>query len=303
MMTESVSRPPANLSEFSIIARNASRQVKDQIQRFFEDAGIPSAGLVLWNYKKYFRVSAYALTTKQRQRITKAAKCSRLRGLCVQGKCLRPKDWFYKWQESYRKISVGKKFLIVPAWEKIGKTGGKRIPVVLDPRSAFGTGGHETTRLMIRMMESLEGKFTRFLDVGTGSGVLSVIASRLGAEEIHGFDYDAMSARIARENFVRNGCQGGRFFRANLGKVSGTGRFDLVGANMLSKTLLRYRKKLASLTCPGGFLVVSGISKRHFPDFRKQFPTDHLRLIRVLNGRSWSAALYRRNQNRPSYRG
>jgi len=286
---------PSRLREFSVSARGLSNVEKQLLRKVFLDAGIPSEKLVIWDYKKRYRMSGYGFSANTRAKLIQKLEKIGIAGLRVSGRLLRPRNWFYKWQDSYRVMTAGKKFLIVPAWKKAPANASKRIAVLLDPGSAFGTGGHDTTKLMIRLIEGLEGKFESFLDAGCGSGVLSIIAAKLGARSVTGFDNDAMSVKIAEKNFKLNECGGGSFFRANLKKLPGIGKFDLVGANLLSRTLLEYGSCLKGLVNPGGYLAVSGISGRNFIDFKKRFFDRRFRLIRTIPGRSWASALYRKS--------
>ncbi|HQB94835.1 MAG TPA: 50S ribosomal protein L11 methyltransferase [Candidatus Omnitrophota bacterium] len=291
---------PSRLREFNVSGRGLSPREKEAVRAEFLRAKVPPAALAIWDYKKHFRIGCYGLARAKEKCIVEGLKSAGIRGFHVRGRSLAPGDWFYKWRETCRVMTAGRKFLIVPAWRKAPRTRSKRIPVILDPGSAFGTGGHETTQLMVRLMEGLEGRFRSFLDAGTGSGVLAIVAAKLGAVIVAGFDNDAMSVKIAAKNYRVNGCEGGRFFRASLGKLPAVGRFDLVGANLLSKTLLEYRSRLIDRLAPGGYLAVSGIAKRHFPDFRKRFATPRLRLLKVMTGRSWASALYRRRSAQES---
>jgi ribosomal protein L11 methyltransferase len=285
---------PRKLKEFSVLGRGLSQAAKGAVQSAFLSSGVRERDLVVWDYKQYFRVSVYSITQAKEARIRKRLKSFRIKGLCSHRRVMTPKEWFSRWQESYRVMPVAKRFLIVPAWkrEEAGKS--KRIPVVLDPRSAFGTGGHETTQLMVRLLEPFKGKFRSFLDAGTGSGVLAIVARKLGAERIAAFDNDAMSVRIAQENFEANGGAGGHFFKADLKRLNLRKKFDLIGANLLSKTLLEYRKPILRHLAPGGHLVLSGIAKRHFGAFRKEFAGADMRCLKVLCSRSWAAAVYRK---------
>ena len=204
-------------------------------------------------------------------------------------------DWFDKWKRDYHIRSIGAKFMIVPIWEKKKFKDSRRIPIFLEPGSAFGSGYHETTRLMVRLMELWKGPRKSFLDIGTGTGILSVVASKLGAEKVAAFDYDRPSVVAACKNFRMNGCVQGEFFGANLKTLKRKERFDIVGANLISKMLLECKCKILPRVRPGGVLLVSGISKENFPDFQKNFIAPELKCLKTLRGRKWVAVLYRKS--------
>ena len=97
---------------------------------------------------------------------------------------MNEEDWANSWKEYYKPLHIGKKIVIVPAWEKYEKQEGEVI-VTMDPGMAFGTGTHETTRLVIDLLERYTKKGASVLDVGTGSGILAICASKLGAGECY----------------------------------------------------------------------------------------------------------------------
>jgi ribosomal protein L11 methyltransferase len=143
-------------------------------------------------------------------------------------------------------------------------------------------------------MESLSETKKGFLDIGTGTGILSVIASKLGIPKVVGFDNDRPSALVAGKNFRVNGCEGGTFFCAQLKSLKLTERFEMVGANLLSKTLLEHRARILSRVSPGGSLLISGVSLQNFPAFRRGFDGPGVRCLKILRGRRWIAALYKK---------
>ena len=112
---------------------------------------------------------------------------------------LNEEDWANAWKAYYKPIKIGQRMVIVPAWEKY-QAEPHELVVRMDPGMAFGTGTHETTRLVIGLLEKYTTPGVRMLDVGTGSGILAICASKLGAGECRAYDIDPMSVRVAREN-------------------------------------------------------------------------------------------------------
>ncbi len=256
-------------------------------------SGFPENKLALAEHKGAYCLSCYTRSAKKAGEIQKKYRLLKERPFRLKVKILKRRDWFDKWKRDYHIRPIGAKFMIVPAWEKSKFKPGRRVPVILEPGSAFGSGYHETTRLMTRLLESLTGKIGSFLDMGCGTGILSVVASKLGATEIVGFDNDRPSAIVAAKNFKENGCRGGTFFCAQLKSLKTRGRFDTVGANLLSRTLLEYRDRIVSRVKPGGFLLVSGIALQNFQAFKRGFSGAGLVCLKILRGYRWVGVLYR----------
>ena len=114
-------------------------------------------------------------------------------------------DWAENWKKYYKPISLGR-VTVVPAWEEYTAKEGEII-VRMDPGMAFGTGTHETTRLVMRILQDVVKGGERVLDVGTGSGILSICASKLGAKDIYAYDIDPVAVRVAKENALADGCE------------------------------------------------------------------------------------------------
>ncbi len=173
-------------------------------------------------------------------------------------------DWAEAWKHAYRPIPVGERLMIVPAWME--NPDPRRIPLLLDPGMAFGTGTHPTTQMCLAEVERLTQPGATVLDVGCGSGILSIAALKLGAAEALGVDTDPQAVAVAQENAARNGVAAG--FWAAAGSVEalltpplGPRQAPLVLANILAPVLVRLldEHRLADLVAPGGSLVLSGI--------------------------------------------
>lgn len=280
--------------EISLSGHDLSSKDKESAWIFFRACRIPEKSLVASDYKGVFRLCCFLYSSKKVAEIRRQHRSSGKRPLKLKIKKLKRCDWFDKWKKDYHIRSIGTKFMIVPAWEREKFKLGKRFPVFLEPGSAFGSGYHETTRLMTRLLELLEGKIQSFLDIGCGTGILSVIASKLGADKIIGFDNDRPSAVVAGENFHSNGCEGGTFFCAQLKNSRITGYFDAVGANLLSKSLLEHRQRILARARSGGYLLVSGIALQNLISFKREFSRAGLRCLKTLRGRKWVALLYKK---------
>ncbi len=172
---------------------------------------------------------------------------------------LNEEDWSESWKQYYKPVPLGR-ITVVPAWEKYEAKDGEVI-VRMDPGMAFGTGTHETTRLVIKILqdEKLEGK--RVLDVGTGSGILSICASKLGALECYAYDIDPVAVKVARDNCLSDGCTNITVGVSDLLRNVDTsgGKFDICVANIVSDIIIRMMPDIAEYLAPQAPLILSGI--------------------------------------------
>ncbi|MFA7255905.1 MAG: 50S ribosomal protein L11 methyltransferase [Candidatus Omnitrophota bacterium] len=280
--------------EIALCGQDLRAKEKASARELLLSCRIPERSLVSSDYKGAFRVSCYTRSTKKVGEVREACRSLKSRPFSLKVTKLGRHDWFDKWKRDYHIKPLGAKFMIVPVWEKHKFKPGRRIPIFLEPGSAFGSGYHETTRLITRLLESREGKIGSFLDIGCGTGILSVAAAKLGAGKITGYDNDKPSALVAAKNFRVNQCKNGAFFCAQLKRSKVSGSFDTVGANLLSKTLLEHRPRIVARVRSGGFLLVSGIALQNFAAFKRGFSGAPLRCMKVLRGHRWVAVLYKK---------
>lgn len=171
---------------------------------------------------------------------------------------INEQDWANNWKAFFKPLPIGERLLICPTWEQAGETEGRQV-LSIDPGMAFGTGGHETTRLVLEAMEPLIDGAT-VLDVGCGSGILAIAALLLGAKCATGVDIDPMAVQTARENAVLNGLEPPRcvFEQGNLADRI-HGQFDLIAANIVADAIIALSPDIPSLLAPNGRYIVSGI--------------------------------------------
>jgi ribosomal protein L11 methyltransferase len=283
-----------SLIEIALAGEGLRAKEKEAARALLLHCRIPEKSLVTSDYKGAFSLACYTRSAKKVREVRRRYRAAGKPAFALKIKTLRKRDWFDKWKRDYHMKPLGARFMIVPAWERTQFKPQRRIPIFLEPGSAFGSGYHETTRLMARLLESLAGKIGSFLDIGCGTGILSVAAAKLGAEKIAGFDNDRPSSLVSVKNFQSNGCTGGAFFCAQLKSLKVAERFDAVGANLLSKTLLELRREIILRVRPGGFLLVSGIALQNFPAFKRGFSGPGLKCQKILRGHRWAAVLYRK---------
>ena len=164
-------------------------------------------------------------------------------------------DWAARYQDSLSPILIGRRFAVLPS-PSMKSPSPERIPLLLTPGAAFGTGEHFTTSSCMRAIEVLDPFPETLFDVGCGSGILAIGAKLLGAKVVVGCDTDHEAVAISRENAGLNGCQID-FFTG--GCESASGIFACVVANILAETLVEIMPELCEKVAPSGSLVLSGI--------------------------------------------
>ncbi len=176
----------------------------------------------------------------------------------VTNQC-RNEDWENNWKQYFHPIPVGEKLLIRPTWEDEYDPMGRTV-LNIEPGLAFGTGTHETTRLCLETLEKYITPETEVLDVGCGSGILSIASLLLGAKSATGVDIDALAVKTAEENGEANGLHEPRlrFLQGNLtDKVSG--KYDVVVANIVADIIILFCKDVAKFMKDDAVFITSGI--------------------------------------------
>ena len=179
---------------------------------------------------------------------------------------VREEDWAHAWKKFYKPLRVGQHVVLKPSWEEFASQPDDII-IELDPGMAFGTGLHPTTRLCIAALEEVVQKGDTVLDVGTGSGVLAIVAAKLGATEILATDIDPIAVQVANENAVINGLTPGELLEIRQASIPAdkTAHFRVIVANILAEVLAglfdgKYgNTPLAEPLVKGGMMVLSGI--------------------------------------------
>ena len=176
-------------------------------------------------------------------------------------------DWARRSQQDLRAIGVGN-LVVAPPWD-VPKSGSAVI--IIEPSTGFGTGHHATTRLCLRLMQQLDLRGARVLDVGTGSGVLALAGWKLGASDVVAIDNDADALANARANIRRNGAAAAiDIIQDDLSGLR-IQRADLVVANLTGGVLLRYADELRALVVDGGYLILSGFTPADLAVIRRAF--------------------------------
>lgn len=208
-------------------------------------------------------------------------------------------NWMETWKSRYQPILIGKKLVIVPVW--MDSPAPERIAIKIDPGMAFGTGTHPTTQLCLELVETVfeaGSSSPSVIDVGCGSGILSVAALKLGAEIALGVDIDEAAIKNSRENADNNGVDSEAFL-LGVGSVEEvkSGKFafsqaPLVLANILAPVLIRlFEGGMADLIAPGGSIILSGILEHQAGDVIAAAQKYGLRLVDRRQIADWVALL------------
>jgi ribosomal protein L11 methyltransferase len=199
-------------------------------------------------------------------------------------------DWTARFKESFRAFAAGG-FFIVPVWEPESRGHGRRI--LVDPGQAFGTGTHESTRLSLAALESLFAARPprRVLDVGTGSGILSIAARLLGAELAVGLEIDPDALVPAREHAAFNQVEVS-FVRGDGARCIRPGAFDLVLANISAPLLTARAREVAAACRPGGDLVLAGLLRYDVAEVRAAYEPFAAAIAVRLEG-EWASLIVR----------
>ncbi len=227
-----------------------------------EDAGTPTGPITV---RAYLEVNDQLEETRQKLEES-LFYLGMIRPLPAPSyKQIADQNWMEAWKQYYKPILIGQRLLILPAWMESPEP--NRVAIKIDPGMAFGTGTHPTTQLCLELMENafVKGQTSKVIDVGCGSGILSIAAWKLGAKEVLGVDIDEESVKNSRENADTNGV--GEELILGVGSVQEIldGKFKftkapLVVANILAPVIIRlFDAGMADLIDENGAIILSGI--------------------------------------------
>ncbi len=177
-------------------------------------------------------------------------------------------DWAHEWQKYYHPVRVTGQLTVVPAWADYQPEAGEKL-LVLDPGMAFGTGTHPTTKLMLQALELTLRGGESVLDVGTGSGVLSIAAKQLGAGQVAAYDLDPVAVKSAKENLALNPVAAAVTVKQNSLLEGVSTQVDLVVANILAEIILPLIPQALANLKPGGRFLTSGIIADKFAQVKQ----------------------------------
>lgn len=269
-----------------------SRAWRELFLALLAGAGHDLSGVVQQEYKGRLELSLFFESRLFAFRFFRMMKGWRLRNTRIFIRRHAEKDWSTRWKKSWKPFSLTRRFYVVPLCQPDRRIPKGKEAVYIDTTSAFGTGLHETTRFTAGLMGTLSGQFGSFLDVGTGSGILLVVARKCGAEYTAALDIDPEAIRVARQNLSVNKARCDSLTVCDLKRYPSRKKFDLVAANLVTRDLITCRKKLVALVRQQGFLAVSGVSLGNMSLFEREFIRSPLKLLKLRKGREWAAYLF-----------
>ncbi len=236
----------------------------------------------------------YVEDMREAQQIKSRIISLSLPGVDIRLNILVPEAWQETWKDQIRPFQLTERFDVVPLWQKSHYKKGRRIPIYIDTTLSFGTGLHETTQLMALLIEKCEGRFRSFLDVGTGTGILSVIAHYCGAGGIDFIDINEDCIMTAKNNMKHNHIVHYQASVCPVEMFSPRQQYDLLAANLTSKDLVRCSSKIVGLARQGGYMALSGIALENLAEVKGSFKRFSVRCVRILKAESWGALLFRK---------
>ena len=205
-------------------------------------------------------------------------------------------DWAETWKAYIHTEKIGQRIVVCPTWEEYTPTGDE-IVIDLDPGAAFGTGAHATTAMCLRWLERLVCPQMRIYDVGCGSGILAIAASKLGAGEIIAMDYDPVAVSVAEENIRANHVTNVAAIESDLLAVcTGLEPAQLITANIIADIIIRLFDQLDAHLAPGGVLLASGIIDDRIADVERAAREHGYTVLDMTCEKEWAAMIIRRSE-------
>ena len=211
-------------------------------------------------------------------------------------------DWINNWKQFFHQFYIDD-LLVIPSWEKVSEEDKDKKILHIDPGTAFGTGMHETTQLCIRQLKKYITPQTELLDVGTGSGILSIVSLIYGIKYAFGTDLDPCAAVAVRENMEANNIGSGKLGMM-IGNIitdkevqdkAGYGKYDIVVANILADVLVPLTPVVVNHLKPGGIYITSGIIDNKEQTVREAMEMAGLEVIEVTCQGEWVSVTARKN--------
>ena len=198
-------------------------------------------------------------------------------------------DWAHAWKAYFWPQKISRRLVVKPTWREYAPEGDE-IVIELDPGMAFGTGTHPTTSLCAVLIEKYLKKGHHFLDVGTGSGILMIIAARLGADRVCGIDKDENAVKIAAANLKLNSIQPGRFQVTAANRVDETrDTYDMVAANIFTHIILDLLTDIKRVLNPGGMFICSGIIEKNKDQVTEALRDIGFEIVEIATEEDWVA--------------
>ena len=212
---------------------------------------------------------------------------------------VKREDWSESWKKHFHVIEVSHNLLVKPEWEEVHSKPDQAV-VTLNPGLSFGTGHHPTTLFCLQQLADLApiNESRSFLDAGSGSGILSISAAKLGYSPIEAWDFDPQAVHVAKENSKQNKLSEELIFKVrDLTKMkSGGKKFDVICANLIYDLLIDESEKLKSWVAPNGYLILAGILIDQFPLVRNTYCDEGMEMVENEVKGEWCSGVFRFNK-------
>lgn len=198
-------------------------------------------------------------------------------------------DWANNWKKYYKPTKIGDRIVIKPEWEEYCPSEGDLV-IHMDPGMAFGTGNHETTSMCIENLEKYVSEKSTVFDIGCGSGILGIVASKLGAKKVVGIDIDEMAVKVANENIQKNNVQD--IMTAIAGnmtdKIEEGAKADIVVANIIADIIMKMSGDVRKLLKDDGIFISSGIILAKVDEVLENLKDNGFEVVDVIKKGEWS---------------
>lgn len=200
----------------------------------------------------------------------------------------KTEDWINNWKKYWHPVPIGNRLLIKPAWELVEDTHGRAV-LNLEPGLAFGTGSHPTTRLCLEMLEDYINPASTVLDVGCGSGILSIAALLLGAKSAFGVDIDKLAVKTALANAKENGFEP-PVFNAVSGNLSEnvSGKYSVIVANIVADVIMEFTPQAVEFLKDGGVFITGGIIDSRVEEVKTCFYEHGFDIVEHREAKGWN---------------
>lgn len=204
-------------------------------------------------------------------------------------------EWENNWKKFFKCTEIGKRLCIRPCWEEYDNKD-DRVILSIDPGAAFGTGTHATTSMCLEALEELVTPDMTVLDIGSGSGILSIAAILLGAEDVVGVDIDPVAVRVAKENAELNGVgDKAKYILGDLDREI-TDKYDIVVANIVADAIIALSESAGRHMKEKGYFLCSGIIDIRADEVKKALEERGYNIIKKMTNNNWVAFLADRNR-------
>ena len=204
----------------------------------------------------------------------------------IETTTIKDSDWENSWKDYFDILNIGEKFVIVPTWREYENEENKYV-INIDPGMAFGTGGHETTSLCIKNLEKYVKPHDNIIDVGCGSGILSIAASYLTDGEIKAVDLDKLAVDVSRENFVLNNLENRIAVEEASLLTKETKKYNIIVANILAHIIELMLDDAYKLLEDGGYYITSGIIKDKKDELLEKMLERGFKLVEETSDNEW----------------